>query len=165
MKITKIVSLVVLLAMSVVLLGGSATPASAATETKTLTITEAEINAAYRVTNPRRRSITNVSVDLQEGQVAINATITFPEKGPYNTVTVITPVLRGGALYWKLASATVNGKPVPPEVLAVINSSIFFKWQQTVQAILVRRIVRSFKVNTVTITADAITIEYTRYSR
>jgi hypothetical protein len=137
-------------------------------ETKTVTITEAQINELYRVTNPRRQTITNVSVDVQEGQVAIAATITTrPRRGvpaaTYNTLSTFTPEIKNGALTWNLASATVNGQPVSQDVLNVINASIFPAWRNVIQRILAARIVGPFQVTGVTVGGDAVTITYVTY--
>ena len=62
-----------LIALIVLILVAMAFPTLAADKTKTVTVTltETQINNSYRVTNPRARSITNVNVDLQPGQVVI----------------------------------------------------------------------------------------------
>jgi len=74
MKIIIRKSLVILCVVG--LLGVLAIPALAATIT-TKTVTEDQINNSYCATNPWRRSVTNVSVDLQPGQAVIYSTHTY----------------------------------------------------------------------------------------
>jgi hypothetical protein len=131
-------------------------PAAAATQ-QTITFTESEANQAYRVKNPPRRTISNVYVDIQEGVVAITAKITFP-KAAYDTVSVFEPVIKRGTLTWTLKSATVNGQPVPSDVLAAINASIVPAWRNYVQAVFARRIAGPFKVEGITLSGDVATV-------
>ena len=148
------------LTLAAVLILIAVAPAAAATQ-QTLTFTEAEANKAYRVTNPPRRTISNIYVDIQEGVVAISAKITFP-KAAYDTVSVFEPVIRRGTLTWTLKSATVNGQPVPSDVLAVINASIFPAWRNYVQAVIARRIAGPFKVDSITLSGDVATVTVTK---
>ena len=139
------------------------TASAAAATNQTITITEAQINSSYAVTNPHLRSISNVSVDLQDGQAVLNATVTTRDKKAYNTVSVFKPVIRYGAVRWMFVSATVNGQAVPQEVLNLLNSSLYPNWRSVFQSVLARAIVGPFKVNSVSISGDAITLEITKY--
>lgn len=89
---------------------------------QTITVTEAQINATYRVTNPRNRAISNVYVAVQQDQVSITATITEPGKTPLNTVSVWQPYIVRGLVEWKIVSATSNGQPVSSDVLKLLET-------------------------------------------
>jgi hypothetical protein len=120
-----------LIALLVVILGAMAFPTLAADKTKTVTVTltETDINNSYRVTNPARRSITNVHVDLQPGQVYITATFTAPKTSPIPVSATLVPSVSNGRVYWTVSAATANGKPAPADLLAQINASITSSWR------------------------------------
>jgi hypothetical protein len=107
---------------------GAVAPASAQTTT-TRTITEGEINAAYWVTHPVNRSVTNRSVDLQSGKVVVSATITRRGKDPVQAVTTYVPSISNGRVYWSVTARTHNGTAVPADVLAQINAHISASWR------------------------------------
>jgi hypothetical protein len=121
------------------------------------TLTEDEINSSYRVTNPARRSVSNLSVDLQPGQASIAATIT--RRAPrgagttsYNTVAIYTPEVREGRIYWTLQTATVDGQPATQELIDQINAALGSSWRNYIRG------QRPGRVASVTITEDAITV-------
>jgi hypothetical protein len=120
-----------LIALLVLILGAMAVPTFAADKTKTVTITltETEINNSYRVTNPARRSITNVHVDLQPGQVYITADFTVPKTSPIPVSATLVPSVSNGRVFWSVTAATANGKPASTELLAQINASITSSWR------------------------------------
>ena len=126
-----IVRKILLGSILVVVLGVLAVPVFAQDNTRTLT--EQQINSAYRVTNPARRSITNVHVDLQPGQVVISATLTYRRGNPIQTSTVLVPSVSNGRIYWTVTSATANGQPASAELLAQINTSITTSWRNYVR--------------------------------
>jgi len=116
-----------LLALSIAAV--SAEPASA-----TVTITEAQINSSFRVTNPVYRRVTNVRVDLQPGQAVVGATLTVrAPRGQtttvYQTVSSWIPSIVNGRVSWTLASATVNGSPASSQLISQINTAVGASWR------------------------------------
>ena len=116
-----------LLALSIAAV--SAEPASA-----TVTITEAQINSSFRVTNPVYRRVTNVRVDLQPGQAVVAATLTVrAPRGQtttvYQTVSSWIPSIVNGRISWTLASATVNGSPASSQLISQINTAVGASWR------------------------------------
>jgi hypothetical protein len=133
-----------------------AVPAFAQEATRTITRTEAQINSSYRVTNPRLRSVSNVSVDLQPGQAVISATLTFRRGEPLEVIATLVPTLTNGRIYWTVTSATVNGQPASAELLAQINASITSSWRN-----YIRQQAPTGRVTAIEITDNAITVTLT----
>ena len=148
-----LITLTVLIAV----LGLAVVPAFAQTNSRTFSKTEAQINQSYRVTNPRWRSITDVFVDLQPGQVVISATYTTRGVGPLTVETMLVPVIRNGRLYWEATSASANGQSVSDAVLEQINNSMYYSW-----ANFWRRSAPAGHVTGIDITEDAISITLAR---
>src|SRR5690348_13408691 len=73
--------------------------------TKTITITQEQINSSYRVTNPWDRQLTDVSVTVEQGQVSVAATVTKRGEAPVATLSIWQPVVRYGMINWKFVSA------------------------------------------------------------
>jgi hypothetical protein len=121
-----VLTLVTVLAVGVI-------PALAQTENCILTWTEDEINQSYRVTNPARRSVSSVVVDLRPGQVVISATITLPRQQPVATITTLTPYIENGRLFWTVSAVTGDGVSVSDELLTQINAAITASWQNYVR--------------------------------
>jgi hypothetical protein len=149
----KLISIIVLIAV----LGMAVVPAFAQETSRTFTKTEAQINASYRVTNPRWRSITDVYVDLQPGQVVISATYTTRGVGPLTIASTLVPSIVNGRLYWDATSASANGQPVSDAVLEQINNSIDSSWTN-----FWRRSAPAGHVTGIDISEDAISITLTR---
>lgn len=112
--------------------------AQSATTSRTVTITEETINDSYRVTNPYRRAVSNMTVDLQEGQAVIS--YTWTARAPrgtattrYSIVSVWTPRVSSGRVFWTLASATANGQPASQEIVDQVNASIGSSWRSFVR--------------------------------
>ena len=120
-----------LIALFVLILGAMAFPTLAADKTKivTVTLSESDINSSYRVTNPARRSITNVNVDLQPGQVVITATFSAPKTNPIPVSATLVPSVNNGRVTWTVSAATANGKAASADLLAQINASITNSWR------------------------------------
>lgn len=116
------------LTILIAVLSMAAVPAFAQTASRTLTRTEAQINASYRVTNPYWRTISAVYVDLQPGQVVISATYTSRTVGPLAISTTLVPSITNGRLYWTATSASANGQPASDALLQQINNSIEYSW-------------------------------------
>jgi hypothetical protein len=128
MKYLKVTFKLLIVVAMIGVLAGAVAPAFAQT-TNTRTITEAEINASYWVTNPTNRAVTNRSVDLQSGKVVVNATITRRGKDPVQAVTTYVPTITNGRVYWSVTARTHNGQAVPADVLAQINAHISASWR------------------------------------
>jgi hypothetical protein len=127
-----IVRKTLLVSTLLVILAALAVPIFAQEETSR-TVTEAQINAAYRVTNPARRSVTNLHVDLQPGQALISATLTFRRGNPIEATATLVPNVTNGRVYWTVTEATANGQPASPELLAQINASIMTSWRNYIR--------------------------------
>src|SRR5260221_6995528 len=139
--------------------------ASAATEptkwektTKTFTITQDQINASYRVTNPRDRAVSNVSVTVEQEQVRIAATFTKPGQTPVNTISIWQPVVRYGLLDWKFMSATANGQPVTPDLKAIVIRIHHVALLNTVRALVRHASPVRTSITNVTLTPGLVTI-------
>lgn len=118
-----------------------------------VTYTENEVNEAYRVTNPRRATISDTYVDLQPGQVSISATYT-PRRGEaVDTVTVLVPEINDNVLQWVIISVSANGQVVddPTAINELIANSWIAYWKG--------RFSREH-IQSVNITDDAITFIY-----
>ena len=150
MRINRKPILIVVLVVMLVML---AVPVLAQENTRTVTRTEAQVNSSYRVTNPARRSISNVYVDLQPEQVVVSATITFRRGQPAQTETTLVPTITNGRIYWTVTSAIVNGQPASAELLAQINASITSSWRN-----YIRHQAPTGRVSAIEITDDAITV-------
>lgn len=123
----KLVSGVVLLCALAVF----AQPTFAATRTKTLT--ESTINASYHVTNPKPRQISEMSVDLQPGQVVFNFVWTTRAKKASPVVATLTPSVTDGKVTWTLTSMTVNGEPISADLQTQINTRISSSWAKYIR--------------------------------
>lgn len=122
-------------------------------DTLQVTYTESEVNEAYRVTNPRRATITDVYVDLQPGQVSISAVYTPRRGDAMDTVTVLVPQVVDNVLSWTVVSVTADGQLV--DDLSVVDDLISNSWI----AYWRQRFARQ-RIQDVTITDDAITYSY-----
>ncbi len=112
----------------------AAVPATAQSgSTRSVTVTEAQINATYRVTNPARQTVSGLSVDLQPDQVVISATFTPRRGNPVATATTLVPSLEDGRVYWTVTSVTANGQPASAEIVAQVNTVIAASWQRYVR--------------------------------
>lgn len=116
----------------ITVLAAMVVPTFAATE-KSHTFTEEDINASYRVTNPVRRSVSDVDVDLQPEQVVITATITLRGKDPVDVSVTLVPSITNGRLYWSVTAATKDGNPVSEDVLREINTHISAAWRNFIR--------------------------------
>lgn len=117
------------LALMTVLLALMTVPALAAEKTVTVVLSETDINSSYRVTNPVRRTLSEVYVDLQTGQVVITATYTAPNVSPIPVSVTLVPTLSNGRVTWAVSAATANGKPASADLLTQLNKSISSSWR------------------------------------
>ncbi len=109
-------------------LAAAVVPAFAQEHTRTYTKTEAQINQSYAVTNPWRRTLSDVHVDLQDGQAVISATYTRRRTEAIAVSSTVVPSLENGRLYWTVTTVSANGAPVSDELLAQINAQITTSW-------------------------------------
>jgi hypothetical protein len=133
---------------------GITAPASAQT-TRAVTITEQQINATYRVTNPYRWTVTSIVVDLRPGQAVVTYNLKYRNGQTATTETTLVPTVREGRLYWNVTTRSRNGTPVSPDVLSQINASVDSSWR-----VWFRGKLPTGKVTGVTITDNDITFTY-----
>jgi hypothetical protein len=95
--------------------------------TRTVTITEDQINDSFRVNNPVGRRISNVSVDLQPDQAVVSATWSTRRESSA-VVATYAPSVSNGRVSWTVVSITVNGQPASASLLTQINNSISASW-------------------------------------
>ncbi|MBN1200921.1 MAG: hypothetical protein JXJ20_03600 [Anaerolineae bacterium] len=102
--------------------------------TRTVTLTEDEINALYFVTNNPNRSVSDMIVDLQPGQVVISATITLRGREPFAAVVTLLPTIREeGYVIWTANSVLVDGEAASDALLAQVNATITASWRRFVK--------------------------------
>lgn len=160
----RLVSLIAILALTTLALpmlaGAQEASAQEATAeaARQLTLTEDQINQSFRVTNPARRGISDVAVDLQPDQVSVSYVVTRRapqgrETTRYDVTTVIVPEIRNGRLYWSVSSVTIDGQPASDEFLEQINTSVESAWRN-----YVRRQMRAGRLHEVSISDTALTL-------
>lgn len=124
----------ILLVISAMLMFAMAVVPTFAQTTRTVTVTESQINESFRVTNPARRQITDKKVDLQAGQVVISANVTGRNFGPFAvSVTLVPTVGSNGRVTWTVTAATANGQTASGEILTIINNNIVASWRNLVR--------------------------------
>ncbi|WP_119071676.1 hypothetical protein [Aggregatilinea lenta] len=152
-RLTKILSVMLMIAA----FGAMALPAAAQSDgSKSKSITEDAINDSYRVSNPWRRSVDDLSVDLQPDQVVISATMTFRNGATHVTETTLIPAVTNGRVTWTVDEALIDGDPASDDLLAQINASITSSW-----ANYVKTHGPTGRITAVDVTDDALTITYT----
>ncbi|MCA9910437.1 MAG: hypothetical protein KC519_17390 [Anaerolineae bacterium] len=150
----KSVSRIMMMLVAIVVLALPFSVASAQTNTRSVTWTEDQVNNSYRVTNPWRRSVTDVSVDLQAGQVVISSTQTY-RRATYQVEAIYEPSISNGRIYWTLTSASANGEPASQDLINQINASISTSWRN-----YVRQQAGTGRVQGIVITDADITVTY-----
>ena len=146
MNIARRLTLIIIL---IAALAGIVVPTLAAE--KTVTITETDINSTYRATNPIRRTVSNVYVDIQTDQVVITANFTARGKDPVAVSATMTASITNGRIYWSVTSATANGVSASGDVLTQINNSIASSWRT-----YIKTKADTGKVTSIAIGSDAI---------
>ena len=121
-----------------VLLIALALPIAVSAQERTLILTEEEINRSFLVTNPVRRSVTDVRVDLQPDQVSISYVVTRraprgPRTTTYNVNAIFTPGIEDGRLFWRATSITINGQPASQDLIDQVNASIATSWHNYIR--------------------------------
>lgn len=159
MKSKQVLSIVVLAALTMMALAVPAfaqdTPPEAA-ETVSYTLTEEQINEAFRLNNPRRIRITAQSVDLQPNQVLVFTSYEFRGGKTLDTITTMVPSVIDGRLYWDVTSMeTGGGAEASPQLLAQINTRIDTAWRNYLRGQVSGRIIdASITDIDITITAE-----------
>lgn len=135
---------------------------SAATA-RTVTITEQQLNNAYRLRPLPHVRVSNVYADIQEGQVEVTATLTLENGEVYHVAGVFTPVVESGRIHWTLVSATVNGEPMTPEQQRIVGQIMDRASAPTLRTVVLRHIARHrfgpYTVTSVALSNDTMTIE------
>ncbi|MBL8116759.1 MAG: hypothetical protein J0L63_02855 [Anaerolineae bacterium] len=149
MKLRKLILSLILIGV----LAAMAVPALAYERTVTLTLTEEDINASFVVTNPPRRTVSDVIVDLQLDQVVISAIFTSRGKNPIPVSATLVPTITNGRLTWSVTAASANGQPASADLLSQINASIATAWRNYIKGKA-----STGKVTSVEISDDNITI-------
>ena len=159
MRIAKRIAKRIAFLVMIAVLTLTAAPALAQSDstTRTVSLTEAEANAFYRVTNPILRSTSDVSVDFQPGQVVINATVTLRRQAPFAISGTFVPEVRNGRVYWTSTVATIDGEQVSDALLRQINYFIRTAWRYYIMSMM-----GVGRVTDVTITDTELTITLTR---
>lgn len=104
-----------------------------AQESYSRTFTETQINDSFRVNNPIRARISNVSVDLQPSQVQISATHTS-RRSTTDTVTTMIPSIENGRVYWTVTAITTgDGEPTSEELIEQVNNRIASSWRNYIR--------------------------------
>lgn len=144
----------------VILVTVLAFPLSVLAAQNTLTVTESQINGAYRVSNPARRTVSEVFVDLQDGQATITGTVTLRGKQPASVHVVVVPKLvTSGSrtlIDWTVTSFTVNGKAGSGEYIEARNA-----FTSALRRAISSQLGRRYSVQSVVIADDTITVTYT----
>lgn len=127
---------------------GTAAPVHAATVTRT--ITEAQLNATYRL--PASVVVTSRTVDLQPGRVVITTTTNTPRTKAETRKWIFAPSLVNNQVNWVLVSATKNGAAIASSVQDQVNLSISTSWTRFLKAQM-----PAGKVTNITVNDSAIT--------
>jgi len=138
------------------LLAIAAVPAFAADFTKTVTITETQINDSYWVTNSVWRAVSDRSVDLQTGQVVVSETITLRNGNAVSVTATYTASVSNGRIIWTATARTRNGEAVSEELLAQINANMSSSWAR-----FWKEHRQAGRVTAIDISEDAITVTLT----
>lgn len=137
-------------------------PVVQAQTSASVTVTEAEINEVFWVTNPTNRHLSSVYVDLQaenEGQVTISAVYSWRTRAGVRSAdvaVVLSPRISSGRLYWDVDAITANGEPASDEIVRQVNSYLSATWRRWIASNAPAGVLTG-----ISITDDAITYHYT----
>jgi len=141
-------ALLSLLALALVLV----VPTVAAQESRSVTLTEDQINSSFRVTAPRLR-VENVNVDLQPGQVVINGTITpLRTENSYAATVTLVPTVDTGIITWTVTQVMVDGQDATEAQIAQINSALVNSWRRYIKETYSAGRVQSLAIDELTLT-------------
>ncbi len=127
-----------------------------------VTYTEAQINASFRVTNPVIRNFSSLYVDLQPGQVTITGNYTWRSSTGVRTdsfAASLTPTISNGRVYWSVISLMVDGQPASEDLITQINASLETAWRRWFE-----ENGPAGRVTDITITDDDISYTYVRWA-
>lgn len=94
----------------------------------TITLTEAELNAAFTLVGSRRLEIVDEAIDLQPDQVVISATLRPRVGSDLALAVTLIPTLSSGGFLWTIVDATLDGESVPAAQLELINDVVLSSW-------------------------------------
>lgn len=122
----------------------------------TLTLNEATINETFRAIATPYRSVNDVYVDLQPGQVVVTAVITLNDGEPLITMTTLTPALEDGHLTWSVESVLVEGQTLSQDILDQVNAAISNAWRNYITRQAGRGTITAFELaeDLLTVTLD-----------
>lgn len=99
--------------------------------TREVSLTEVQINEAFRLDNPRLQRVSDLSVDLQPGVVNITTTFALRRADPITTTTSIVPTLDEGNILWVVTGIVVDDEEfASDEVIDMLNTFIQNSWRQ-----------------------------------
>lgn len=114
----------------------------AAQTTRTVTITEQQINDSWRIANSPRYRVEDKSVDLQPGQVVVTTTFIFPRVGiTAEVITTIVPTVENGRIFWEATSIAANGDEVSEELLNQANAAVAASWRNYIKGRVSGRVI------------------------
>lgn len=136
-------------------------PPAQPSTSRTITITQQQIND--RLAKMNRPRVSNAKVTLGNGDISATFTLTDKDKKTYDIAVDVTPSVKDGRIVWTLNSLTVNGQKATDQQTT--------RAKQLVQAFVGARLQlfgranRRVQVASITVTPDAITIVLTRQPR
>ncbi len=86
-----------------------------------ITVNEAEVNAALAAYTTE--DVVSITVDMQPGQVVLNAVGIGENGNPYSGAVTLIPDIRGGQLNWRVDGLTLNGFVVDGAALQSSNQA------------------------------------------
>ncbi len=92
------------------------------------TLTEADINDSFRINNPARVRVSNVSVNLVPGAAQVTATYNY-RGGSADVTSTSVPSVEGGRITWNVTSVQVAGDTISDSLLQQINNSVDSAWR------------------------------------
>jgi hypothetical protein len=106
--------------------------------TRTITITEDDINASFRITNPVHRQFSDLAVDLVAPDTAVMTgvyTIRTLRSGTvsYDFAATYTLSLTNGRIFVSLDDLTINGGAASQSLINQINTQINASWLRYIQ--------------------------------
>lgn len=126
-----------------------------AAPSRTVELTEQQINDADLFDDRPRLNLSDVFVDLQPGQVTISGTISGERFGEDAEIIVILvpEVFESGGLMWQFISVTVDGAQATEEQIQAVNAIITNSWRN-----YIRSTYEAGRITDITITDDTLTL-------
>ncbi len=144
--------------VALILTGVMPTFASPSPQTSsTYVLSEAQINASYRISNSRWLRVDSKAIDLQPGQSVLTATITPRNRASYEAEVIFVPRLQNNSVVWDVTSATANGRVATAEQLRQMNSILVSSYRRYLKTTHDR-----IQVRAVEVTETDIIYTYTR---